>query len=196
MEVLFNEEDNIFNYSEQIKRFDIVSKDPFEYQKMAEVLKLSAEIILLEYNKADEENKKGIIEVHKFPGLYKVYLMLIGYAIENLLKGIYLANGGEFMGWTKEYCKTGHELIGLITAINELSNNNSGMDIISLVADETDLLELVTSYIIFKGRYPTAKQFESRRDNFRNPSAPYHINRPIFDIPLLNKLYDTFMTLY
>jgi hypothetical protein len=187
--------DSIFSYSELIKRFDIASKDPSEYQKMAEVLKLSADIILQEYNKADEESKKGIIDVHKFPGLYKVYLMLIGYAIENLLKGIYLANGGDFKGW-KEFCTTGHELIGLITAVNELSNKNSDMEVISLGADETELLELLTFYIKFKGRYPTALQFESRRDNFRNPYAPHHINRPIFDIPLLNKLYDTFMTLY
>lgn len=146
-----------FSNAKARETFENVSNDPNSYLKMADKLKLSADIILEEYLSANEESKKNVEMTDMIKiGLYPIYLMLIGYSFENVLKGLFIALGGKFLKWNSN----GHNLEVIVTDINKISLKVLGKKIIENKKDETDLLKKLKVYAEGKGRYPTVKKIE------------------------------------
>jgi hypothetical protein len=85
--------------------------------------------------------------------LTSIYMLLSGFALENLLKGIYIGRNPTFVmeGKLKKWSsKSGHELLDLAEKTKfELSE------------DETNLLERLTEFVVWAGKYPIPKQFEN-----------------------------------
>ena len=163
---------NFFQTDDKLKReyFDIASVDSMTWLENAELLKLSADLlyenVLLTYEKRKvaqhtqnnfiigtiNHKRKEIDELEdKLKSFNNTYYLLIGYAFENVIKGLSIKNnpGLSFKEiydkhW-KKY-KFGHGFSDIDKPfISNLSSN------------ETKLLERLEKYVIWIGKYPIAK---------------------------------------
>ena len=139
------------------KLFEQSAGDPEDWLALAEGLKLAAEILLPAFDKQfDEVRKKGtpygiIMKGVGAVGVYslpQVYLLLAGYAIEDLLKGILIAQDpsrvkdGKLLGWGGKE----HDLIGLCELADIEMNDATA-----------ELFKRLSVFIQWGGRYPTPK---------------------------------------
>lgn len=84
--------------------------------------------------------------------LHHVYLFLIGQATENLLKGIIIAHGKSLLGKNGEIRFSGHNLAALAREIDSRR--------FAINSREWAILERLSKYVTFAGRYPIAKRPE------------------------------------
>lgn len=160
-----------FSNEKEKKIFEKVSNDSTRYLEMADKLKLAADTILKEYMDADDESKRNIEKTNIIKmGLYPIYLMLMGYTLENILKGLYISLGGKFFEWSSN----GHNLESIVDDINKLSFDASKIRIIELKNDERDLLKKLKVYAEGKGRYPTVKKYEEVNLDKYDVNVPFH----------------------
>jgi hypothetical protein len=142
--------------------FDKTAKEPIVWLIQAKRLKLAAEIIYLEMGKGIQavQTQANPTETDFLKSwLSPIYLMLLGYSLECMLKGIYIKykkdsiNDGQLERWPGN----GHGLDTLVDAINaipELENK------IGLVRSETHFLHRLTEYTVWAGKYPVPKNFK------------------------------------
>lgn len=84
-------------------------------------------------------------------GLYSVYQMLLGMSIEALLKGILVAQGEQVLKNDKlKEDFTTHVLTMLAQKVDASSFVFS--------SDDLDILETLTPYIVWAGKYPLSKE--------------------------------------
>jgi len=84
------------------------------------------------------------LQDHEDTQLSSIYLFLMGYAIENLLKGILILRHPEYFKPTGEMTSIGtHKLVSLCQRCG-----------IQLLDEESTLLDKLTTYIRWAGRYP------------------------------------------
>jgi hypothetical protein len=132
--------------------FDATANGPGAWLFSAEALFAAAKIIKKD---AAEQRGEGLLASGLMLVPYPVYAMLLGYAIECTLKGIWVKNGhvlakaGRFVGVPKV---GDHQLAQLAIAIG-----------VKLSAKEKDVLQRLSEFVLFAGRYPIPKKWEKSR---------------------------------
>jgi hypothetical protein len=146
-------------------------------------------------------------------GSYSIYLMLISFAFENLLKGLGIAKynmkikdlritNRKYKG--KNY--NGHQLVFIV---NEILNKQSDVPVLILSETETKLFEKLSIYSE-KARYPAIdynEQYSNHAEEFKNchnyeamkvisnPTALHDKFNPKEEIPLIEHLYEKIIAL-
>ncbi len=104
-------------------------------------------LILLEKEKG-RKHISGIVEPH----LIHVAIMLCGYALENLIKGALVCTG-KVLDKNGNFCHASHDLQKLFRKLEfELSEK------------EIQILNIITYYVLWLGRYPIPKKSEDSID--------------------------------
>jgi hypothetical protein len=118
-----------------IKRSSIFDElqQPVNWAYMATALQKASSLM-------DWTRKRDITDWRYVP----IYRMLIGFSLENLLKGILIAEGHEVM---KNYKRLNHGL-------KQYAEKVSG---IPITLDERDILARLEPYVKWAGRYPRPK---------------------------------------
>jgi hypothetical protein len=149
----------------ELERLYIEHQMPNGWMTHACVLKRAADAVIAEQKKAnlpDGMPRDGLV----FVDLDIVYLYLIGAAVENLLKGIYVARCPRLIklekesiyegkGRNKRYKGDGYKLNpNLVTHKLTALAKNSGVE---LTGDECNLLKTLEKFIDWAGRYRIPK---------------------------------------
>ncbi|MBV9469336.1 MAG: hypothetical protein JOZ57_08825 [Abitibacteriaceae bacterium] len=140
------------------EEFYIKASTPSMWLDMAEELKISADVMLRELNKvmriSNDVGNIGDIQKQKLAYMHS-YMLLSGFAIEHLIKGILIADNPLLVTDKLSGDLTKHTLM-------QLSKNAK----LSLLSDEEELLGRLEVYVVWAGRYLTAiteKKFEEQK---------------------------------
>lgn len=144
-------------------QFEKVAREPITWYLQARDLKRAAEIIFTEHEKGMAAFKSGkkTSQMFKQLSLALPYILLAGFALEILVKGIYVAKdktivkNGKLMKWPK----TGHDIKELIKLVNKKLNKEKQ---IKLSEDEENLVQRLSVSIVWAGRYPIPKDSKDR----------------------------------
>ncbi|MHB8581443.1 MAG: hypothetical protein ACYDA4_16485 [Ignavibacteriaceae bacterium] len=141
---------------EESNRIQIFVRDamPDNWLAYADELKDSAEILWAENSNRLRleiiQNSKSIIENKNTPSISRSYLLLAGFAIENVLKGIIIAddpsqiNSGKLSSELKSH------------SLSKLASKINGM---VFTKDEIKLLKMLEKIIPYWGRYPIPLEY-------------------------------------
>lgn len=157
------EENLVLRAKIELERLYIGYQMPYGWMVHADVLKRAADAVIAEYKKL--LNGTTLTGFY-FIDLDSVYLYLIGAAVENLLKGIFVARYPELIqlekesinegrGRKKRYKGEGYKLNPKL-GTHKLTSiaKSSGVD---LTADECNLLRVFEKFIDWAGRYKIPK---------------------------------------
>lgn len=135
--------------------YQLVSKDSMSWLDNSEKLKFSGDIILQELQIRINPFLDGICDYsneEEIMGLWNSYFLLIGFALENLIKGLSVEKHREaidyteiFQSYWQQHAK-GH-------GISNIAKDN----IDNLTDEEIAILEKLEIYLVWAGRYPTAQ---------------------------------------
>ncbi len=145
--------------------------DPISWLNSAADLAAAAELLRAPIKDYWNSVRNGITGRHMADNLFRPYYLLFGFALENLLKGIIIANGykcvnkkGRFKGF-----KQGHDLLQLAIKAKVYK------------ASEERILQSLTNHTYWYGRYPGPtdcfRMFESR---VLKMSVPFETGIPIY----------------
>ena len=138
---LINEEKN------NISKF-IVDGAPGEWLSFAEELMESAEVLWKQYDGSIRietiHDKIEVLESREVSGISRPYFLLVGFAIENLLKGLIVFDDPTTITSGKIKRIKTHKIINLIKEISE----------INLSEDELEICKKIEEAIPYWGRYP------------------------------------------
>jgi hypothetical protein len=110
-----------------------------------------------------------------------VYFMLSGFAIENLFKGI-LVNRGQS-------CVSDGKLIVKHWGKNHRLVNLANLSELTLLPEDTLLLEILTQYILWAGRYPIPQSYvEGVLVNEQGHHLPVSLMTAGFDLKQIDTL--------
>lgn len=141
MHNLSNDEKN------KISKF-IIDGAPGEWLSFAEELMDSAEILWKQNDGAIRSeiihNKIEFLESRKVSGISRPYFLLVGFAIENLLKGLIVCNDPTTITSGKIKRIKTHKITNLIKQISE----------INLSEEELEICKIIEEAIPYWGRYP------------------------------------------
>lgn len=163
--------------------YNTVSRDSMSWIDNSEKLKFSADLIQKEFQKlikpflngqSDYTNEEEII------ALWNSYFLLVGFALENLIKGLSVENHREAKDFNEIYnlywkdYKSGH-------GISRIAKDNLN----NLTDKELGLLEKLEIYIVWAGRYPnpiskSEKEFIIDKCNLRYITTDYEIINSLF----------------
>ena len=164
--------------AESERLFQLTGTDSLRWLSIARSLKYSAEVL-----------RDRLIESMKIPamfrqteteGLLMSSMLLLGLAIENLVKGVYVAKNPEVVderkidssGWKTD---GGHGIADFVKAF------------ISVDQEEEELLVRLQEYIIWAGRYPIPNK-STRFYNSRYPVNKRYLNTR--DFRIVDGLFD------
>jgi hypothetical protein len=159
--------------------FEIIGKDPLSWLAQAKEMKLVADIILPTLQRElaipptfPETQRKRLAYVGS-------YMLFIGLAFENLIKGILIGRDSTLV--TKEAIKKRGILNNNGHGIKEGANR-----VICLTEQELQLLARIEEYLIWAGRYPlplnSDRFFKSENQELRS----FRSNDPF----LIDKIFD------
>jgi hypothetical protein len=158
------------------RQFKLAATEPFSWLFRSENLKRAADHLFEIYHTASTrsieqfvvEVKAGLseggrvlegqeLEDFRDSELVTIYLMLMGYAIENLLKGKLLQQNPHFFKpKDKMDGFNGHDLVLLANRIG-----------FKLTKEDRASLKELTNYILWQGKYPIPLQYKKDRDRSR-----------------------------
>lgn len=123
------------------------------------------------------------------PAINAVYAMLLGYAIECALKGLWL-EGGQTLVRDGRYARikgAGHH------QLRQLAEKVHIVFPLDLDAQELDTLDRLTAFVLFAGRYPiptAAQQLSAVRLPTGGEQVPWFFSRTDFQVTerILNRL--------
>lgn len=133
--------------SSQAEIFEKCARQPYLWISSAEVLKDSADLVLARFRTAleraapEREDTKIDLGISLFP----VYMMLVGLAVENLLKGVLISKDHSLVegGRLKKWGGSGHDLTKLASDAR-----------LPLTNEEKELLARVAEFVRWAGKYP------------------------------------------
>lgn len=138
---------------EKIEEFIRLASPP-QWVEYSQELKDTSELIWAE----SSETKQLISWPKKIekPGLSRVYFLIAGYSIENLLKGLLISEDSNHLreGKISREISSGHRLDDLASKIASLSFSKK----------EIDFLKLLSDAIPSWSRYPIPKRWEHVKD--------------------------------
>lgn len=158
------------------RQFKLAATEPFSWLFRSENLKRAADHLFEIYHTASTrsmeqfvaEVKAGmreggrVLEGQELEDLLNselvtIYLMLMGYSIENLLKGKLLQQNPQFFKPTNKMDDFNkHDLIDLANRVG-----------FKLTKSERAILKELTNYILWQGKYPIPLQYKNDRDRKR-----------------------------
>ena len=135
---------------------------PVNWFYIGQLLKHSADVIFGEFEKGWQAFLAAKDEPQTFEQLrqWRVYMFLSGLALENILKGIWVARDKKIIQDGKFSAQTKKGLHSLNWLVNQINNLSPPSDQISLNQDEELLLEELTTFIRWAGRYPIPKRYQ------------------------------------
>ena len=131
----------------------IIDGAPTEWFSYAEELMEAAELLWQKSNSVESEiiyteieNKKNqIVESRKISAISRTYFLLVGFAIENLLKGYIVLNTPSTITQGKISKKLkSHKITNLVKEISEINLSN----------EELEICKKIEEAIPYWGRYP------------------------------------------
>ena len=162
-----------------VDRFENSANSPMSWLVCAEGLKRSFDLLFNDIESIHNERR------HEFINTQRVALMLIGAAIENVLKGIY-ANNNKLTDGNGKFLRKTHTLMHLVD-INGLQ----------LSDEEMRLLEKLYNFIVWAGKYPIPVMYsdmmpryldESSKDSFSVLTTTMYPHDFANSVSLYNKL--------
>jgi len=144
--------------NQDIEFYNTVSIDSMSWLDNSEKLKLSADLINKELEILIEpfrQEKPDYKNEEKIQAFWNSYFLLIGYAFENLIKGLSIEKNRDLKTFYDIYKKKwsdyskGH-------GISKIAKDNLS----DLEKNEIKLLEKLETYILWAGKYPLPKQIK------------------------------------
>ncbi|MGO4500038.1 hypothetical protein AB4114_29605 [Paenibacillus sp. 2RAB27] len=144
--------------------FTRTADEPIVWLVKAKELNFAAKILL---PKLEEGTKKimnmeeELLEEDFYNSwLTSTLMMLLGYSLEVLIKGIYLINNKTIVtnGTLNRWPGNGHSLLQLV----EFVNKSDGGATITLSKDEQYLLIRLSEFTIWAGKYPIPKNYKTK----------------------------------
>jgi hypothetical protein len=120
------------------KLFKLIREDAQSWLAQARQLKLSADVIHSEWEKIRNKSQASPGVRERMLGYSQSFMLLTGFAFENLLKGILY---GRDINSKLARNKGGHGIVQMAKAI------------ITLTSDELNLLDRLELYLVWAGRY-------------------------------------------
>lgn len=121
------------------QQYELIARNPVVWRGSARDLLLAAEKLSKDFEKYFQDP----FEYFYLNPSFRVYLLLCGLAMENLIKGLLIKRDSTLISEGKlRRAAKNHNLIHLF---NEAK--------INLSVDERELLERLTKYVVWKGRY-------------------------------------------
>jgi hypothetical protein len=145
------------------KQFELQREDSSYWRHTATKLRRAAELVWAGSEAAWKQlqaDPLGYLEKNAWGPdihLYEQYFLLMGFALENALKGILVAQGRS----AEEAIKGSHKLTGLVATCG-----------IELSEDELRLLDNVEVFAVWKGRYQTPRKLEDWKLEFDKNGLP------------------------
>jgi len=143
-----------FEEKNRISKF-IVDGAPGEWLSFAEELMESAEVLWKQYDGSLRSeiihDKIVVLESKKVSGISRPYFLLVGFAIENLLKGLIVFNDPSTITSGKIKRIKTHKITNLIKEISE----------INLFEEEIEICKKIEEAIPYWGRYPIPLEAEN-----------------------------------
>ncbi|MHA0858096.1 hypothetical protein [Paenibacillus sp. CMAA1364] len=105
------------------------------------------ERIQQEFEEIIDQNSSELRIIINSTNLPSSYFLLVGFAFENLLKGIFISREPHNQESIKKMFKLGHNLLELTRYLQ-----------IDLTINEEEIINRLTNYLLWDGRYPTPKK--------------------------------------
>jgi len=162
-----------------------LGRNPINWVKEAAELRRAAgilyKVVLDDYNELKTGNWTGKHYI------FAQYQMLTGYAIQNLLKAIYITKNTE--NAAIEIDKFTHKTHDLKALTNGLR--------IKVSREELDLLERLTEYVASAGRFPIPRKYEFITQENNKGSVVIRARfKPDTDDTIFNGLYEKLHTIF
>jgi hypothetical protein len=163
--------------------YEAAASDPRQLESYALSLGAASEILLPKFKKELKSPKPSPHKNCHRINIGPTYLMLVGFAVENFLKGIYVISNPEIIKNDKLIKLNRHDLLQLF---NELHFETT--------IEEKDLIERLEEFILWIGRYPIPSKFERlvpkrHRENTKFDLLIYTIpSDPIIASKILDRL--------
>jgi hypothetical protein len=150
--------------------FELVHTDAQSWLAQARQLRIAADVIFREWQKVIRVAPSGPgVQEHRL-AYSQTFMLLTGFAFENLLKGILYGRN------PKQNLKTGYGgSHGIVKMANEVG---------LLSSEELDLLERLERYLVWAGRYQlptTAKAFHDAQGKISITTHDPKIIEPLFE---------------
>jgi hypothetical protein len=131
------------------KIYESTASNPMQWLSNARSLQFAADLLKpsfeKELNSTHLPAKKNNFEIT----VGQIYLMIIGFATENYLKGIYVTQNPEIIENDKLIKLNSHTLLKLFQELN-----------LKISKKEIDLIERLEEFILWAGRYPIPAKFQ------------------------------------
>lgn len=125
------------------------ASDPRQWLSYARSLKYTSELL-----------KPIFIEEHKTPrprgqknyfpiSVSQIYLMIVGFAVENFIKGIYVILNPDIITDDRLVKLNRHDILQLLRELK-----------FTISKEEIDLVERLEEFVLWAGRYPIPAKFE------------------------------------
>ncbi len=139
----------------------MIDYDPLQWYLAGETLKRIADGIHTRIEKAHTAEMMDEEIISEFVGAYPVYLMLMGYALENIAKGLIIGKEAEKPStggcpMVSLHC-LGIDIHDTSQLLDKLANNY-GLNEIRLTGDEKEILSTVLEFVTWQARYPISKK--------------------------------------
>jgi len=129
--------------------YESAASDPRQWLSYARSLQFAADLLKPIFEK-EHKTPRPRSQKNNFPiSVSQIYLMIVGFAVENYLKGIYVISFPEIINNDKLIKLNRHDLLQLM---RELKFNVS--------KDEVDLIERLEEFVLWAGRYPIPAKFD------------------------------------
>lgn len=145
---------------EEVRNQFIVHGGPASWLSLAEELEEAADILwrirerqgkrLMAKTKIvqGEKQPRRVVETAEAPSISRPYVVLVGYALENVVKGLLIARHPEYINSGKLKGGIGH---------HHLTNLVGRLDDLDLTPAEREMCEILEEAIPYWGRYPIPK---------------------------------------
>ena len=137
--------------------FELIGKDAFSWERRARHLRIAAEAMLERLNETISSDEVTQEIIDKQVAYLNSFMLLTGYAFENLIRGIIVAQNPDLINdeklSNKEWnVRAGHGISVLAQRITTLNQT------------EIDVLDRLEEFSFWAGRYPIPKLAKTYKD--------------------------------
>lgn len=160
------DEKHIMDEAFKNKSYNQAALDPNNWRLWAETLKRAADNVYESSPLGIKKNRERHPYDHRDYFLVNVYYLLMGYALENLLKGLLIMQDSKDYVQQGKFTKKTHKIAELFKDCGLEADKNIN-----------DLLEKLTRHIEWMGRYPVPLEAKSLRNELYRGQDQKEINR-------------------
>jgi hypothetical protein len=128
--------------------YESAASDPRQWLSYARSLQFTADLLKPIFEK-EHQTPRPRNQKNYFPiSVSQIYLMIVGFAVENYLKGIYVISFPEVIKDDKLIKLNRHDLLQLMRELK-----------FEVLKEEFDLIERLEEFVLWAGRYPIPSKF-------------------------------------